>query len=74
MGFDFAGVYDEVRPNQRIAYTLGDGRRVSVDFTSDGKETAVSETFEAEDTNSIEMQRGGWQAILDNFKKYVESN
>ena len=74
MGFDFAGVYDEVRPNQRIAYTLGDGRRVSVDFTSDGKETAVSETFEAEDINSIEMQRGGWQAILDNFKKYVESN
>ena len=74
MGFDFAGVYDEVKPHQRIAYTLGDGRRVNVDFTSNGKETDVSETFEAEDTHSIDMQRGGWQAILDNFKKYTESN
>ena len=74
MGFDFGGVYDEVKQNERIAYTMGDGRRVSVDFTSNGNETRVSETFEAEDTNSIEMQRGGWQAILDNFKKHVESN
>ena len=74
MGFDFAGVYDEVKPHQRIAYTLGDGRKVKVDFTSNGNDTDVSETFEAEDIHSIEMQRGGWQAILDNFKKYVESN
>ena len=74
MGFDFGGVYDEVEEHKRIAYTMGDGRRVSVDFTSNGAETSVSETFEAEDTNSIEMQRGGWQAILDNFKKHVESN
>ena len=74
MGFDFAGVYDEVKPHQRIAYTMGDGRRVTVDFTSNGNETKVSETFDAEDTHSMEMQRGGWQAILDNFKNYVESN
>jgi uncharacterized protein YndB with AHSA1/START domain len=74
MGFDFAGVYDEVKPHERIAYTMGDGRRVTVDFKANGNETEVSETFEAEDTHSIEMQRGGWQAILDNFKKHVESN
>ena len=74
MGFDFVGVYDEVKPHQRITYTMEDGRRVTVDFTSNGNETKVSETFEAEDTHSIELQRGGWQAILDNFKNYVESN
>jgi uncharacterized protein YndB with AHSA1/START domain len=74
MGFDFGGVYDEVKPNQRIVYTIGDGRKVTVDFKSNGNETKIVETFEAEDTNSIELQRGGWQAILDNFKKHVESN
>ncbi|HKH59518.1 MAG TPA: SRPBCC family protein [Flavitalea sp.] len=74
MGFDFGGVYDEVKPNERIVYTMDDGRRVSVDFTSNGNETRVSEIFEAEDTHSIEMQQGGWQNILDNFKKHVESN
>lgn len=74
MGFDFGGEYDEVVTNELISYTLGDGRRVKVRFTANGNETKVVENFEAEDTNSIEMQRGGWQAILDNFKKYVESN
>jgi uncharacterized protein YndB with AHSA1/START domain len=74
MGFDFGGVYDEVKPNQRIVYTIDDGRKVTVDFKSNGNETKIVETFEAEDTNSIELQRGGWQAILDNFKKHVESN
>ena len=73
VGFDFAGVYDEVRPKEFIAYTLGDGRKVSVRFSGTGSETKVVETFEAESTHSIEMQRGGWQAILDNFKKYTES-
>ena len=73
MGFDFGGVYDEVKTNELIAYTMGDGRRVKVDFISSGNITKVVETFEAEGTHSIEMQRGGWQAILDNFKKYVES-
>jgi uncharacterized protein YndB with AHSA1/START domain len=73
-GFDFGGVYDQVKTNELIAYTLGDGRKVSVHFTSEGGETRVVETFEAEDTHSIEMQRGGWQAILDNFKKYTEAN
>ena len=73
-GFDFGGVYDNVKINELIEYTLGDGRKVSVRFTDNGNETRVVEMFEAEDTNPIEMQRGGWQSILDNFKKYVEAN
>lgn len=72
--FDFAGVYDEVRTHEKIAYTIGDGRKVEVLFSGNGQSTHVVESFEAENTHSIEMQRGGWQAILDNFKKYVESN
>ena len=73
-GFDFSGVYDTVRINELIEYTIGDGRKVSVRFTDNGGKTRVVETFETEGTNPIEMQRGGWQAILDNFKKYVEAN
>jgi uncharacterized protein YndB with AHSA1/START domain len=73
-GFDFGGVYDEVETNKIIAYTMGDGRKVKVIFSGDVNTTHVSETFEAENTNSIEMQKGGWQAILDNFKKYIEAN
>ncbi|MDB5250922.1 MAG: hypothetical protein JWP27_91 [Flaviaesturariibacter sp.] len=72
MAFDFAGVYDEVETNKRIAYTIGDGRKVSVDFIPTEGGTRIVETFEAESTHSIDMQRGGWQAILDNFKSYVE--
>jgi uncharacterized protein YndB with AHSA1/START domain len=73
MGFDFEGVYSEVIPNKRIAYAMSDGREVVVTFTTKGNETTVEETFDAEATNSIELQRDGWQAILNNFKKYVES-
>lgn len=72
-GFDFGGIYDEVKPNELIGYTIGDGRKVKVTFSSGGDETKVTETFEAESTNPLEMQRAGWQAILDNFKKYTES-
>jgi uncharacterized protein YndB with AHSA1/START domain len=72
-GFDFSGVYDEVKMNELIEYTLEDGRKVKVTFSNNNDaETKVVETFEAEGTNPIEMQRDGWQAILDNFKKYVE--
>jgi Uncharacterized conserved protein len=74
MGFDFGGVYDILRPNQYIEYTIGDGRKVKVDFTEVNKSIKVTESFEAEDMNSLELQRTGWQAILDNFKKYTESN
>ncbi len=72
MGFDFSGAYDEVKTNELIAYTMGDGRKATIIFSSDGNTTKITETFEAEDENPVEMQKGGWQAILDNFKKYVE--
>jgi len=73
VGFDFGGVYEEVITNQRISYIIGDGRKVTVEFTPLENETRVVESFEAEEVNSIELQRGGWQAILNNFKVYVES-
>jgi uncharacterized protein YndB with AHSA1/START domain len=74
MSFDFGGVYTRVETNRALDYTIGDGRKVDVTFTSQGNQTKVVERFEAESTHPIEMQRGGWQAILDNFKKYTESN
>jgi uncharacterized protein YndB with AHSA1/START domain len=74
VGFDFGGIYDQVKTNELIEYTLGDGRKVVINFTVKGNETRVVITFDAENTNPIEMQRNGWQAILNNFKKYVETN
>lgn len=73
-GFDFGGVYDEVRPNEYLAYTLGDGRPVEVFFTVQDGAVKIEESFEPESVNPVEMQQAGWQAILDNFKKYTESN
>ena len=73
-GFDFGGVYDVVTTNKYIEYTIGDGRKVKIDFAADGNKTKVTENFEAESTNPEEMQKGGWQAILNNFKKYTEAN
>ncbi|MBW5448040.1 polyketide cyclase [Cohnella sp. CFH 77786] len=72
-GFDFGGVYDEIRTNEFISYTLGDGRKVTVTFLSQENSTKVIEVFEAEGTHSIEQQQAGWQAFLDNFKKYCEN-
>ena len=74
MGFEFGGTYDAIQSNEFISYTIDDGRKVEVTFTSQGDMTTVTENFEAEETNSIEMQQGGWQAIMDNFKKYTEAN
>lgn len=71
-GFDFGGVYDEVVTNKKIAYTMGDGRKAEITFEEMGNSTAMSVAFDAENENPIEMQRGGWQAILENFKKYTE--
>ncbi|MFL5739501.1 MAG: SRPBCC family protein [Flavisolibacter sp.] len=71
-GFDFGGTYDEVKEHQLIAYTMDDGRKVSVRFDPQGNETKLIESFEAETMNSTELQKNGWQSILDNFKKYVE--
>ncbi|CAD5250597.1 MULTISPECIES: SRPBCC family protein [unclassified Imperialibacter] len=71
--FDFGGIYDEVKTHESIAYTMEDGRKVNILFTADGDKTKVVEIFDPEKENPIEMQRGGWQAILDNFKKHTES-
>ncbi len=74
--FDFGGIYTEVIPGKKISYTLGytidDGRKVVVEFSQKDGGVKIVETFEAEQTNSLEMQRSGWQAILDNFKRYAE--
>ena len=73
-GFDFFGTYDNVMPNQAIEYTLGDGRKVTLQFSAEGSGTKVVEIFETENQNPVEMQQTGWQAILDNFKAYTESH
>lgn len=73
MGFDFGGVYQKVIVNKYIEYITGDDRKVIIDFIVDGHQTKIAESFEPENTNPVELQRGGWQAILDNFKKYAES-
>jgi uncharacterized protein YndB with AHSA1/START domain len=73
-GFDFGGIYDEVNLHEVIAYTLGDGRQVKITFKGLENGTEVTETFDAEGINPVEMQEAGWQAILDNFKKYVENS
>ncbi len=72
-GFEFGGVYDAVTTNELIAYTMADGRKVTVKFSAEGDVTKVVESFDAENENPVEMQQMGWQAILDNFKKYTES-
>ncbi len=71
-GFDFTGIYTDVKPFKQLDYTLDDGRKVKVSFVSKGDITTVREAFEAENVYPHEMQQKGWQAILDNFKKYVE--
>lgn len=73
MGFDFDGTYDKIVPNKLIEYTMSDGRKVKVFFSATNEETKVIETFETENNHSAEIQRAGWQSILDNFKKYTES-
>lgn len=73
-GFDFAGVYTSVFPHEHIAYTMGDGRKVEVTFTPEENGVRVVETFDPETQNTPELQRTGWQAILDNFKKYAENS
>jgi uncharacterized protein YndB with AHSA1/START domain len=74
VGFDFCGTYTNVIPEKRIDYVLGDDREVSIEFRAIGKQTEVVETFDAETENSLDLQRTGWQAILNNYKKHVESN
>ncbi|KGE13426.1 SRPBCC family protein [Sphingobacterium deserti] len=71
-GFDFEGQYTAIEPFKRIAYAMPDGRQVDINFDEHRDGTAVEITFDAESENPIDMQRDGWQAILDNFKSYVE--
>ncbi len=71
-GFDFTGVYTTVIPLEKIEYTIEGGRLVSVAFSQTEAGVMVMETFEMENENSREVQRDGWQAILDNFKKHTE--
>lgn len=81
MSFDFGGTYTDIIPNERIEYSMSNDptdesvRKVSIVFSSPTEETTkIIETFDPEMENPEEMQRAGWQAILDNFKKYVENN
>ena len=70
--FEFEGVYTKVNEHEFIGYTMSDGRKVSVEFEAQGNKTKVTETFDPESENSVEMQQQGWQAILDKFAQHVE--
>jgi uncharacterized protein YndB with AHSA1/START domain len=72
MGFDFAGTYTEVVPQERLAYAFGD-RTAEITFRPVPAGTTVRVSFDAEQTHSVEQQQQGWQAILDNFRRYVET-
>ncbi len=72
-GFDFGGVFTKVVPEKKLEYTLGDGRTVSITFEQEGDAVHITETFQAETQNPPEFQKQGWQAILDNFRKYAEA-
>ena len=73
-GFDFEGIYDEVSVQKRLIYTMSVGRKVNTQFESAGDMTKITTVFDAEAENSLEMQKSGWQAILNNFKNYTEKN
>jgi uncharacterized protein YndB with AHSA1/START domain len=71
-GFDFEGVYEEVDPEKALTLLMSDGRRARTTFEAVGERTKVTTVFDAEEQNSVELQRNGWQAILDNFKHHAE--
>jgi uncharacterized protein YndB with AHSA1/START domain len=72
-GFDFGAIYDRVVDQKELTYTMEDGRQATTIFESNGNKTNVTTTFDAENENPIEMQQGGWQMILNNFKSYTET-
>jgi uncharacterized protein YndB with AHSA1/START domain len=74
MGFDFEAIYDQIEELKTIAYSMSDGRKAVTNFEPFDNNTRISTTFDAESSNPVDLQRQGWQAILNNFKKYVESN
>ncbi|HLW41420.1 MAG TPA: SRPBCC family protein [Flavobacterium sp.] len=73
-GFDLKAVYDEIVPFEKIVYTMEDGRKVLTTFEKVNDKTKITTIFEAENQNPVDMQKAGWQAILDNFRRYVETN
>lgn len=73
MSFEFGGIYTAVIPDRKIAYAMSDGRSVEVLFSETNGSVRVDESFDAESTHSVEMQRDGWQAILNNFKRHCET-
>ena len=73
-GFDFEAIYTDVAMWDSFTYVMPDGREVNVHFDEGGGKTVVTVIFDAETQNPIEMQKGGWQAILNNFKTYAETN
>lgn len=73
-GFDFIGLYTNIIQNEIIEYVLEDGRNVNIKFEVIGDTTKIIESFDAENMNPLELQKSGWQSILNNFKLYVESN
>lgn len=73
VGFDFEGIYSRVVPKKAIEFLMSDGRKVKIEFVERNGEVLVKETFDAEDENTPELQRQGWQAILDNFARHVEA-
>ncbi len=72
-GFDFSGTYKEVNPKKKLVYEIEDGRMVTILFSEEDNTTTIKQTFEPETENSKEMQKEGWQAILNTFKKYAEN-
>lgn len=73
-GFDLEAVYNEVIDQKKIVYTMSDGRQAATDFEQVGDKIKVTTIFDAENQNPVEMQKNGWQAILNNFKAYAEKN
>jgi uncharacterized protein YndB with AHSA1/START domain len=71
-GFDFEGTYTKIDTNKQINYTLDDYRKVAITFIQNEGSVTITETFDPENENTIEQQQYGWQAILDNFKSYVD--
>lgn len=73
MGFDFAGTYTNIKEHALIAYSFGE-RTAQIEFSDGPKRVTVCVTFDSEPTHSVEQQREGWQAILNNFARHVESS
>lgn len=73
MGFDFEGTYNEVKKYEKISYSIADGRKVVITFKENSRTTLLEENFQTEKHHPEDQQRQGWQAILDNFKNYVEA-